>query len=849
MNDNRYRLPGHVVPHRYDLTIEPDLEAAEFTGHVDIAVTIEEATDEIILNAIELDLGDIALTNDRGQDLSATVTYEEDTERARLALSGDAAPGDWTLSIEFRGILNDKLHGFYRSTFTDPDGRQRTLATTQFEATDARRAFPCWDEPEYKAVFAVTLVVERGLLAVSNTREVDRREAGNGKVAVRYADTMKMSTYLVAFVVGPLEATEPIDVDGIPLRVVHAPGKGHLTGFALEAGAYFLRWLADYYAIPYPGDKMDFVAIPDFAFGAMENVGAVTFRENAVLVDPGVARHLELERVSSVIAHELAHMWFGDLVTMKWWNGIWLNEAFATFMEMMASDSFRPEWKTWLEFAPSRGHALDTDALAATRPVEFEVEAPKEANQMFDSLTYEKGSALLRMLQQFLGEETFRRGVDEYLRANAYGNTETDDLWAALEKASGRPVGAMMDSWIFQGGFPEMEISLSPEGDGILAEQRRFGYLPEARGGDWFVPLVARLGDGKTEETATAIVGATPEEIRASGPIRWAVANAGGNGFYRVRYAPELMDVLLNRLGDLDPLERYTLLDDTWAQLKAGRIDAGTYLDLAARYRNETESAVWGRLTGTLDRLRRIAPPDARPAYERWVQELLEPTADRLGWEPEEGEDDLTRKLRGTVLRALGIIGKQGHIRDRARRVVDRMFESPGSVDPDVAVAAIYVTADAGTEADYQRFYEKYEQAADPQEEGRFLYALPGFPQPGLAEETFKMTLDGRIRIANGPMVVGRLLAGETNGSLVWDLITDNWSRLVELFPPMILKRAVETIWTRHDRAADIRAFLAAHEVPHSEKAIAQALERLDVAERLAQRESNRLRSYLQPGT
>lgn len=845
MTESRYRLPRHVVPHRYDLTVEPDLEAATFSGRVDITITIEEATTEIVLNAIELELDEVLLSSPGGRQMSATVTYESETERARLVLEEEAIVGDWTLTIVFRGILNDKLRGFYRSTFTDQEGNERILATTQFEATDARRAFPCWDEPDFKAVFSLTMVVDPNLLAISNTREIARQDDGHGKVAVRYADTMKMSTYLVAFVVGPLEATDPIDVDGTPLRVVHAPGKGHLTGFALESGAYHLRWLADYYGIPYPGDKMDFVAIPDFAFGAMENVGAVTFRENAVLVDPHVARQVELERVSSVIAHELAHMWFGDLVTMKWWNGVWLNEAFATFMEMMSSDAFRPEWKTWLEFAPSRGYALDTDALASTRSVEFEVNAPDEADQMFDSLTYQKGSALLRMLQQFLGEETFRQGVGNYLRAHAYGNSETHDLWSALEEASGQPVGAMMNSWIFQGGFPEVEISHSPEGDGLLIEQRRFGYLPPAGGGEWHVPIVVRHSDGLAEQTSTTIVGVTPEEIRAGGPVAWAVANAGGNGFYRVRYTPELMDSLVDHLDRLDPLERYTLLDDTWAQVKAGRVDTGTYLDLASRYQDETEAAVWGLLCGSLGRLHRIVRPDSMPAFEGWVRKLIEPAAERLGWEPEAGEDDLTRKLRGTLLRTLGTTGRQGRARERARRVVDRLLESPGSVDPDVAVAAIYVTAAAGTEADYHRFYDQYKNATDPQEEGRFMYALPDFPEPHLTEETFKMTLDGRIRISNGPMVVGQLLANETNGAQAWDLIKSNWDRLIDLFPPMILKRALETIWARHDRADDVRAFLAAHQVPHSEKAISQALERLDVAEGLARREANRLSGYL----
>ena len=361
---------------------------------------------------------------------------------------------------------------------------------------------------------------------------------------------------------------------------------------------------------------MDFIAIPDFAFGAMENVGAVTYRENAVLVDPHVARQVELERVSSVIAHELAHMWFGDLVTMKWWNGIWLNEAFATFMEMMASDSFRPEWKTWLEFAPSRGYALDTDALASTRPVEFDVDAPDEADQMFDSLDLSEGfgaAADAATVPRRGDLPPGRRRLPPGPRLRQHRNPRPLECPG---KASGQPVGAMMNSWIFQGGFPEVEISHSPEGDGLLIEQRRFAYLPDVTGGEWHVPIVIRLSDGTTEETSTAIVGATPEEVRANGPVEWAVANAGGNGFYRVRYTPELMDSLVNRLDQLDPLERYTLLDDTWAQVKAGRVDSGTYLDLAARYQDETEAAIWGLLSGSLGRLRRIVQPESLPAFE-----------------------------------------------------------------------------------------------------------------------------------------------------------------------------------------------------------------------------------------
>ena len=394
-----------------------------------------------------------------GADAPRPCSFEldEDVERLVVTLPEPVAPGPLTLRLRFRGTLNDKLRGWYRSTFRDDDGREQVIATSQMQATDCRRAFPCWDEPEYKATFAVTMRVSEGLLAISNGPEVSREGEGTGTVTVRFADTMPMSSYLVAFVVGPLEATGPVDVDGVPMRVVHVPGKGHLTGFALDVGAFALRWFQRYYGIPYPSDKVDLVALPDFAAGAMENLGCITFRESVLLVDPASATQTEEQLVADVVAHELAHMWFGDLVTMRWWNGIWLNEAFATFMEVAACDAFRPPWKRWDSFSLERTAAFETDSLLSTRPVEFEVVSPEDADGMFDVLTYQKGGALLRMLEQYLGEEGFRDGIRHYLAKHSYGNTETSDLWDALEATSAEPVRRIMDSWIWQEGYPLVE--------------------------------------------------------------------------------------------------------------------------------------------------------------------------------------------------------------------------------------------------------------------------------------------------------------------------------------------------------------------------------------------------------
>ena len=351
-----------------------------------------------------------------------------------------------------------------------------------------------------------------------------------------------MSTYLVAFIVGPLEATEPVDVAGTPLRLLCPPGKLHLTPFGLDVATFSLTYLADYFDIPYPGDSMDLVAIPDFAFGAMENLGCITFRETLLLADPEQATQGELQNVVDVIAHELAHMWFGDLVTMKWWNGIWLNEAFATFMELKVTDAYRPAWERWVSFGLARSTAFDTDALRTTRPIEYPVVSPADAEGMFDVLTYEKGAAVVRMLEQYLGEEEFRAGIRKYMANHQYGNTETTDLWDAIEEATGEPVRRIMDSWIFQGGFPIVSVEARDGGTVLRLAQERFLYLhDEADTSRWAIPLQLRYGlqSGEVVST-TALLEDEEMEIRLPEPVAWVIANADGHGFYRVRTSAPL---------------------------------------------------------------------------------------------------------------------------------------------------------------------------------------------------------------------------------------------------------------------------------------------------------------------
>jgi puromycin-sensitive aminopeptidase len=833
-----YRLPRTVLPSKYAVSLSPDLDKASFTGSVTISADATQVANEIVLNAIELDIHAVEVNG-------SPVPFSLNEELERLIIDAAVTPGPITLHISFTGTLNDKLRGFYRSTFTDENGAIRTIATTQMQSTDCRRAFPCFDEPDFKATFAIDITCDADLLAVSNGREIRRETQPNGQVRIWFSETMLMSTYLVAFVVGPLEATEPVMVGSLPLRVIHVPGKSHLTEFGLRVGAFCIEWFENYYGIPYPSDKCDLLALPDFAAGAMENLGCITFREVLLLVDPATSTQIEQELVAAVVAHELAHMWFGDLVTMRWWNGIWLNEAFATFMEVAATDAFAPQWTMWTSFGLDRSAAFEVDSLHSTRTVEFPVESPADADGMFDVLTYQKGGALLRMLEQYLGPDRFRAGVNHYLKKHSYGNTETGDLWDAIEHVVSTdggenvPVRALMDSWIWQAGYPL--VSARVDGAALVLSQRQFTFDNTPNATLWVIPVHVRVGN----EATKVLLNTDELRLPLANSSATVVVNAGGPGFYRVEYSTDLLSRITGTtLATLTTLERYNLVDDAWNAVVAGALTTENFIEFARGFENENDLAVWQVLTKALAGLGRLIPRDNMAPFNTFVSSLVTPAYTRLGESPAPNEDDLVSKLRGLLLSTLAIHGNSVAAQQRCRNILMNHAES----DPELVAASTTVVAATGNNNDYEWFVDKFTNAPTPQEKVRMLYALAEFDDVELMKRTCRLAFSGDVKSQDAPFLLARCIANKNHGDIAWAAVQENWTYANDTFPGNTIVRMVSTITTLNTEALEtqVNAFFSEHPIPQATKTLEQALERQKVNVALRSREGATILTALQ---
>ncbi|MFQ5875096.1 MAG: M1 family metallopeptidase, partial [Dehalococcoidia bacterium] len=640
-----HRLPTNVRPENYHITLKPDFNEFIFQGEERVEVEMVEPTSSITLNAAELQISSAQVSLDNGIVLPVRQTdLDESAETVTFSFDRSLPRGPATLAINFTGTLNDQLRGFYRSRYTTADGVEHYLATTQFEATDARRAFPCWDEPALKAVFTVTLVVPSKLAAISNTDVVDETHRDDGTKAVHFAETPRMSTYLLAFVVGDFASVEATAPGGTLVRVWATRGKEELGRFALDNAVRILAYFNDYFGIPFPLKKLDHIAIPDFAAGAMENWGAITYREAVLLFDPQNSAANTRQRIAEIIAHETAHMWFGDLVTMEWWDDLWLNESFASWIGNKAVDHLYPEWNMWTQFlSQDTNSGLELDGLKNSHPIEARVNDPAEIQELFDAISYSKGASILWMLEQYLGEEVFRRGLQGYLSAHKYGNARTEDLWKALAEASGQPVTSLMDTWVKQTGFPVVQVNMERRGSqvNLTLSQQRFLYEhlagAEEDGTRWKVPVRIRRADSPEVEVFLMEGEKERRSLSAGdslGADDWVKVNAGQTAFYRVNYPDEEWTRLRSAVeaGQLPATDRLGLQSDAIALVPAGFVPATLFLALTVAYKNEDDATVWGDLSANFRALETLLADEPYLAQlHAFAREVYRPVAQRVG--------------------------------------------------------------------------------------------------------------------------------------------------------------------------------------------------------------------------
>ena len=732
------RLPGGVHPEHYGLRLTPDLQTATFSGEETIDLTLDASSRSITLNAAEIRFGEVkayvlpsaeysygalgsqpkplsALEADKHPQTAAT-TLDAGKEQATFTFANELPAGKVTLAIRYSGILNDKLRGFYLSKT-----KTRNYAVTQFEPTDARRAFPSFDEPAMKATFDIALTVDAGDTVISNTNMIsDKPGPVKGKHTLEFARTPKMSTYLVAFLVGDFKCTSGKS-DGVPIRACSTPDKVELTRFAVESAEFVLHYYDNYFGIKYPMPKLDMVALPDFEAGAMENFGCITYRETDLLVNSKTGDIPAKKRVAVVVAHETAHQWFGDMVTMQWWDNLWLNEGFATWMETKPVAEWKPEWNFPQDDAQDLDQTLNLDAQKTTRTIRATANTPDEINEMFDGISYGKAGAVLGMVENYLGKEVFRQGVHNYLSAHLYGNATAEDFWNAQTANSHLPVDKIMSSFVTQPGVPLLTLSERQAGGVPVAQSRFFLSMDSNLGREmsWTVPVCLKTMAAPICRVLTPDGRSIPIPMDIGLPVLYV--NAGGKGYYRTAYTPSQYSAIVAKAEtSLTPPERIGLLGDRWALVRSGQGNIGGYLDLVLALKADPNAAVLDTAHQQIQKVdSEIASGDDRGAFYGILQREFEPVYRALG-SPEKGESFDRQQLRGIVFEILGD-ARDPAVLAEAQALTARTFavdnKKDKTLDATLADAAVLVSSRNGDAALYDKVLAVSRNSPDPEEQ------------------------------------------------------------------------------------------------------------------------------------
>jgi aminopeptidase N len=818
------RLPDTVRPDHYTLTLTPNLTAATFTGVESIDVTLAEPTDHITLNAVQIAFQSVTVSAE-GKQQTATISEEKNKEQATFTFPNKLAAGKATLSIAYTGILNNELRGFYLSKTA-----RRNYAVTQFESTDARRAFPSFDEPAFKATYDVTLIVDKGDTAISNSPiESDTPGPTAGKHTLKFFTTPRMSTYLVAFLVGDFQCTSG-ESDGVQIRGCATPDKVALTPYSVEVAKYVLHYYNTYFGIPYPLKKLDLIALPDFEAGAMENFGAITYRETDMLLDPKNASVDAKREVALVIAHEMAHQWFGDLVTMKWWDNIWLNEGFATWMENKPVAAMHPEWNIDQMVASGEDQTLGLDAAPTTRAIRAKAETRDEIEEMFDGISYGKASDVLLTVENYLGPETFRKGVHAYLSAHLYSNATAEDFWNAQTATSHKPVDKIMESFVAQPGEPILTFG-ELAGGKVSVIQKRFFLSPSIEpdpSQKWTIPVCFKSG---TDTQRCEVL--KPVDSTLKTPTSGLFfANAGGKGYYRTAYPPSVYATLVANIETgLAPTERISLIGDEWAQVRSNKAPVGSYLDLATALKSDPNAEVLSNAIGGVDAIydRVAGTPEEKAALAAWIRSTFAPEYAKLGT-PSPGDSPNTIDLRAHLFELLGYYGKDRAVLAQARQITEMYLADPGAVDPTLGQTALAVAARNGDAALFDQLQKIAETSTNPEIQEGSLRLLPEFEDPALVQRSLDYAASDKVRNQDALIQFAIALQIDATRDTAWKYVKSHWSTVKTLLTPEMGSALVGSTgaFCSVEARDDVTAFFATHKVPAAERTLKHAIEHIN---------------------
>jgi aminopeptidase N len=843
---NAQRLPEVARPDNYKLTFTPDLERATFEGDETITLHVLKPTSEITLNAADITFHEVSITSG-GATQTAKVTPDKEKEMVVLAVEKPLAAGPASVHITYSGILNSEMRGLYLGK----DDQGRKYAATQFESTDARRAYPSFDEPDYKATFDITAVADKGMAAISNQKVISDTPGPGDKHTVKFATTVKMSSYLAALVVGNFEYIEG-EQDGIPIRVWATTGKKDTGKFALETAEHVLAYYDKYFAIKYPYGKLDLIGLPDFSAGAMENTGCITFREVLLQVDEKQGSVGLKKTVASVIAHEMAHQWFGDLVTMKWWDDIWLNEGFATWMESKPVEAWRPEWNVDLDDVSNKSGSLTGDSLANTRPIHQAAETPAEIQELFDGIAYGKTAAVLRMLESYLGEDTFRAGVNAYLKQHQYANATAVDFWDAQAKTSKKPVDKIMPTWVQQPGAPILNVKAQCSGNSTsvtLAQKRYYSdRLEFEKPNDqlWQIPFCMK---GSASTTKCEVLTQREETFTLPGCSTWVLANAGAKGYYRSGYDAGTVRALANDAETkLTPGERINVADDIWSSVRVNREPVGDYLAFAQGLQPDRSEAVMGQVMGHMNFIGQYLVNDSdRDAYRAWLRGYFAPALKDVGWEPKPGESDDQRALRGRLFGVLGYDARDPEVLAAARKLADQAIADPSSVDRELAGGALGLAALTGGADYYDKVMGALKNTKSQEEYYGYLYTLAQFTDPKLLERTLDFAISGDVRSQDALGVVTSVLGNPDGQQVAWNFIRQHWPDMERAGGPFASAQVVGTTSVFCDAALrdQVTEFFSAHKIAAAERTYKQSIERINNCVDLKAQQQPQLASWL----